>query len=341
MNPSLFEAIMDNEITRFLNFVQQNQGMLKQKTTATSDTVLHLAIRFGHMELVREIVKLCPKMVSAENKNMDTPCHEACRRGNGEVLLRLLDVDPQSSWKLNLDEQSLLSMACSCGYLDQSCLHLAALQGYTVKYNQISAFLFLSQNFVIIDLLNCQDRYGNSILHLAVKEKHYQIAEHLIRKTRVKVNARNCNRLTALDILDQVEDSGKSRSLRALLIGTGGKKSIDISAGSTKTSDVIKTTLAPLGTIKRSLQGEDLANPSKYSSPSTSSLATSFSSISSNSSPQSSAIHPFPSPDNLKYPSSCIPSRRDFDVAVIDRCQIGGRTKSDHISRLMCNTSIP
>ncbi|KAJ8755881.1 hypothetical protein K2173_024426 [Erythroxylum novogranatense] len=448
MHPSLFEAIMENDVTRFLNLVQQNQGMLEQRTTATSDTVLHLAIRFGHMELVRAIVKLCPKMVSAENKKMDTPCHEACRRGNAEVLFRLLDVDPQSSCKLNLDEQSLLSVACSYGYLDlakllltlpelvkleedgldQSCLHLAALQGYpdivkellpmfpylakrpdtsgnsplhyacteghaditrfllshntsvalqynnngytplhlavmigkvpileeflskasssyqqltkdgetvlhlAVKYSQISAFLFLSQNFVISDLLNCQDRYGNSILHLAVKEKHYQIAEHLIRKTRVKVNARNCDRLTALDILDQVEDSGKSRSLQALLIGAGAKKSIDISAGSRKTSGAIKTTLAPLGTVKRSLQGENLVDPFKHSSPSTSSPATSFSSISSNSSPQSPPIRPFPSPDNLKYPSSCMPSRRDFDAAAIDRCQIGGRTKSDHIS---------
>ncbi|KAJ8773436.1 hypothetical protein K2173_004266 [Erythroxylum novogranatense] len=463
MDPRLFEAIMNNDITSFLNLVQENQGMMEQRTAVTCDSVLHLAARFGHMELVRELVRLCPEMVIAEDKNLNTPCHEACRRGNAKMLFWLLEVNPQSACKLNSEKQSLLSVACSYGYLDlvrlllnlpellkleedgfdQTCLHIAALHGHTgivnellrafprlaknidksgnsplhhackeghayitrlllrhdtsvafqynhygysplhlavmngkvpilveflsrapssyqqltqdgetvlhlaVKYSQNNIFLFLAQKFNITDLLNCQDRYGNSILHLALKEKQYQIAEHLIRKTTFKVNARNCDGFTALDILNEVEASEESRSLQALLIATGGKRSTE---GSTQTSEAIKPGFDPMPSIKRSPRSEDLADISKSFSPSPSSPTTSLSSVSGNSSPnnglgdgndivisQSMDIHRFPSPDSLRYWSARVSSKRNFVVAAIDQCQIGDRkgskkSKSDPVS---------
>ncbi|GLT70857.1 hypothetical protein SLA2020_429110 [Shorea laevis] len=55
------------------------------------DTALHLASKFGHVEMVSEIVKLCPDMVATQNKMLETPIHEACRRGTAEVLKVLLD----------------------------------------------------------------------------------------------------------------------------------------------------------------------------------------------------------------------------------------------------------
>jgi ankyrin repeat protein len=59
------------------------------------DTALHLASKFGHVEMVSEIVKLCPDMVATQNKMLETPIHEACRRGTAEVLKVLLDrADP-------------------------------------------------------------------------------------------------------------------------------------------------------------------------------------------------------------------------------------------------------
>lgn len=61
------------------------------------------------------------------------------------------------------------------------------------------------------------------------------MAEFLINKTKVDVNARNCEGVTALDILDQAKDSAENRQLQATLIRAGGRRSIQSSPFSRET----------------------------------------------------------------------------------------------------------
>ena len=71
-----------------------------------------------NIDLVTEIIKLCPDMVAAENSKLETPFHEACRQGNVKVLPSLLDASPWADCKLNSDNQSTFYMACSHGHLN-------------------------------------------------------------------------------------------------------------------------------------------------------------------------------------------------------------------------------
>ncbi|KOM44490.1 hypothetical protein LR48_Vigan05g209500 [Vigna angularis] len=342
MDPKFYLAVRTNDITTFSSLVKENEDILQQRTADSLSTPLHLASRYGCTEIVSDIVRLCPDMVSAEDKNLETPVHEACRQDNVVILKLLLDANSSAVCKLNLDGKNACLLACSHGHLDmvklllnlsemvgpvaagfdQSCIHIAASRGHTdvvrellnkwskltqvrddngnsplhhacerghreiawillkrdpnlglltndngytplhlavmngkvsilkdfasstpaslnlitgeeetvfhlaVRYGWHDALEFLVHASNGINLLHCQDRYGNTVLHLAVIGKRYKMAEFLINKTKMDINARNSEGVTALDILVQSKDRAENRQLEATFIRAGGRRSI-------------------------------------------------------------------------------------------------------------------
>ena len=154
MDQRLLEAIARNDRRTFMSIVGENGEILQQRAANSSHTALHLASRFGHIQMVTDIVKLHPDMVAAENSRLETPLHEACRQGNLKVAMLLIDTNPWAACKLNSDRQSALFMACSHGHLKvvefllsrpwmrglveddfgQNCLHVAVSRGHTGTY---------------------------------------------------------------------------------------------------------------------------------------------------------------------------------------------------------------
>lgn len=193
MDQSLLEAIAKNERHTFMNLVRENEEILQQRTVNTLHTPLHLASRFGHIDLVTEIVKLCPDMVAAENSKLETPFHEACRQGNVKVLLLLLDANPWAACKLNSDSQSAFYMACSHGHLNviklllskpwlqgleednfvHNSLHVAVSRGYTGIVRKI---LEVCPNFA-----QKIDRNGYSPLHCSCHRGHVEITRMILK----------------------------------------------------------------------------------------------------------------------------------------------------------------
>ncbi|KAA8540374.1 hypothetical protein F0562_024707 [Nyssa sinensis] len=193
MDLRLTEAIVRNDTTTFISLVQENESILEQRTANSMNTVLHLASRFGHPELVKEIVKLRPEMAMADNKKLETPLHEACRRGNENVLMLLLQTNPWVASKLNFVNQSALFIACSYGHLNVvnvllnqswlldldddgdgvSSLHIAASKGRTDIVRKI---LDMCPNFA-----QKVDKNGFSPLHYACSRGHLEISTMLVR----------------------------------------------------------------------------------------------------------------------------------------------------------------
>nr|POE53096.1 ankyrin repeat-containing protein [Quercus suber] len=193
MDPSLFEAIAKNERRTFMNLVRENGEILQQRTAKTLHTPLHLASRFDNIDLVTEIIKLCPDMVAAENSKLETPLHEACRQGNVKVLPLLLDASPWAACKLNSDNQSAFYMACSHGHLNvvklllskpwvqgleedsfvQNSLHVAVSREYTGIVKKILE--------VWPDFPQKIDRNGYSPLHCSCHRGHVEITRMLLK----------------------------------------------------------------------------------------------------------------------------------------------------------------
>ncbi|KAF7836479.1 ankyrin repeat-containing protein [Senna tora] len=298
MDERIVDAIEKNDTRTFLGLVGENGGILHQRTADSFSTVLHLASGYGHIEMVREILRLCPKLVDAQNKNHETPIHESCHNGNVKVLMLLLAAaNPKAD--AETADQSFLHVAASRGHTDvvrellkkwpyldgeaddngnsalhHACseghrqivwmllrhnrnlalrynfhgytpLHLAVISGCSVsilwefafssaasflrltgeddtvfhlavRYANSDALVFLANFSFSRNLLHHQDRFGNSVLHLAVAGGCHKIAEFLMRHTMLDMNIRNNAGKTALDILDQYEESAEKRELEAV-----------------------------------------------------------------------------------------------------------------------------
>lgn len=115
MDRNLEVAVIKGDVAAFLKLVSQNPNSVHQTVYKSLNTVLHLAARFGHVELAAEIVKLRPELVAAENRDLETPLHEACKEGHVKVMKLLLESDPLVIYKLNIRQESVLFVACQRG----------------------------------------------------------------------------------------------------------------------------------------------------------------------------------------------------------------------------------
>ncbi|KAM5555198.1 ankyrin repeat-containing protein [Rosa sericea] len=194
MDFRILEAIERKDIFTFASLVRENEGILEQREADTLNTPLHLVSKFGCLEMASEIVSLCPDMVAAENKNQETPVHEACRTGNPQILNILLEANPEVVSKLNSREKiSALSLACSYGHLDvvrlllkepgklglgkegfdQACIHLAVTGGHKDVVKELLR--------VCPDLAYMVDEKGNYPLHYATSKENREITWTLLK----------------------------------------------------------------------------------------------------------------------------------------------------------------
>ncbi|XP_057969321.1 ankyrin repeat-containing protein At5g02620-like [Malania oleifera] len=212
MDPRLCEAIFTNDIATFTSLVRDNEAIIEQRAVRTLNTVLHLASRLGHFELVSKIVELRPDFVEAENWRLETPLHKACRQGNAQVPMLLLETIPWVACKLNCDNQNAMFVACTYGHLDavnlllnqswllgleedemdQTCLHVAASRGHT---DIVGSILQACPN-----LAQKTDKNGSSPLHCACRGGHSEITQMLLKLYPTVALQFDCNGYTPLHL---------------------------------------------------------------------------------------------------------------------------------------------
>lgn len=162
MDRLLQETLVKGDVPHFLKLITKNPNFINQTVTGSSNTILHLAARFGHVELAAEILKLCPEMMFLENKDLETPLHEACREGQVEMMSLLLKNDPSVAYKVNFRGESALFVAAERGRVDvvkclmefpgllmlevdvltSTSLHVAASAGHTGSFSNSLPFIF-------------------------------------------------------------------------------------------------------------------------------------------------------------------------------------------------------
>ncbi|XP_017982194.1 PREDICTED: ankyrin repeat-containing protein At3g12360 [Theobroma cacao] len=193
MDRLLRESVLRGDVPSFLKLIQEDEDIIKQTAPGSLKTVLHLAARFGHVELASEITKLSPEMVGAEDEKLETPLHEACREGRVEIVRLLVGTDPWVVYKVNQEEESALFVACERGQVDvvklllnypsnmlmlevdasTTSLHVAASAGHTDVAKEI---LKARQEFSWK-----KDKHGCTPLHLSCSKGHLEITRELLR----------------------------------------------------------------------------------------------------------------------------------------------------------------
>ncbi|KAK1571712.1 hypothetical protein Q3G72_021724 [Acer saccharum] len=205
MDRRVFYAIAENDIPSFIRLVHEDEGILEQRTFGSLNTVLHLASKYGHVNLATEIIKLRPEMAAAENKKLETPLHKACRQGNNEVVMLLLKTNPWLACKFNFENQSALFIACSNGHLNVvklllnepwqwlvgieedearlNSLHAAASKGHAGTKINLPFVADIVGHLLDLcpHLAHNTDENGYSPLHYACSRGHVSVTTMLLR----------------------------------------------------------------------------------------------------------------------------------------------------------------
>ncbi|KAJ6674141.1 ANKYRIN REPEAT FAMILY PROTEIN [Salix viminalis] len=193
MDRRLCEAILKGDVPAFLGLVEEDEHVVDQKPIpGSSSTILHIASRFGHVELAKEIVRRRPELMSEENEKKETPLHEACREGKMEMVRLLVEEDPWLVYTVNQASESALVVACKRGRLDvvdyllnfpgllmleidglTTSLHVAASGGHTDIVKEILK--------ARLDFAWKKDLQGCTPLHLCCKKGHLEVTRELLR----------------------------------------------------------------------------------------------------------------------------------------------------------------
>lgn len=162
MDRRLHEIVLRGDTHNFLKLIQEQEFItIKQTIQGSENSILHLAARFGHVELAAEIVRLRPEMVGAENEKMETPLHEASREGWMEIVRLLVGTDPWLVYKVNRGGESALMAACERGKVD------------------VVKFMLMSYSWMLMMEVDAP----STSLHVAVSAGHTEVVKEVL-KTR-------------------------------------------------------------------------------------------------------------------------------------------------------------
>ncbi|GAA0173405.1 homeodomain transcription factor [Lithospermum erythrorhizon] len=178
------------------------------------DTPSHIAASAGHTLFVLETLLLKPSFGEKLNTNGLSPLHSALRNQRFETAKQVVKHHPELIWVKGrggitplhyvavIGEVDLLAeflMACPSSVEDLTCgesvVHVAVRDRCRGSFEVIFGWLI---RFNTSKILQWKDREGNSALHIAAITNHSQVVSLLVKQ--IRVNDRNCEGLTALDL---------------------------------------------------------------------------------------------------------------------------------------------
>ncbi|ONI24941.1 hypothetical protein PRUPE_2G270500, partial [Prunus persica] len=184
-------------------FLAENPLLLHTLALASAKNPLHVASIAGHVDFVKEIVRIKPDFAKEMSNDGFSPIHIASAKGYLEIVRELLKVDPRLSQLKGRDEWTPLHYAASRGRVD-----------------------------VIREMaLSCQESVadvtiqGETALNLAVVE--WLVGNGNIAGA-LEVNNVNHSGLTPLDLLLIFPSEASDREMEAILRGTGAMRAGDI-----------------------------------------------------------------------------------------------------------------
>ncbi|XP_052167681.1 protein ACCELERATED CELL DEATH 6-like isoform X4 [Oryza glaberrima] len=186
---------------------------------------LHAAVRNGNPDIAKRIMEVHPWMAREEigdDKPAATPTWRAVNDGKIDVVTVLLKYDPSLGYLMNREGSSLLCTAgrnghvavarellkhCPdtpyCSETGWTCLHAAAYS------DRIEFVRFVLGSEQLRHLVNIQDKYGRTALHLAAEKLNSRIISALLLHQGIDVTLLNNDGQTATSVLTEALASRK------------------------------------------------------------------------------------------------------------------------------------
>ncbi|KAJ9686355.1 hypothetical protein PVL29_015317 [Vitis rotundifolia] len=155
------------------------QSIILCQVSHRNNTCLHIAVSFGHHELAKYIVGLCPDLIDKTNSKGDTALHIAARKKDLFFVKFAMDSCPSGSGASRDVEQA-----------EQSLLRIVNKEGNTVLHE---ALINRCKQEEVVEILIKADpqvayypnKEGKSPLYLAAEAHHFHVVE-AIGKSEVK-----------------------------------------------------------------------------------------------------------------------------------------------------------
>ncbi|XP_028781012.1 uncharacterized protein LOC114737269 [Neltuma alba] len=170
---NLYRDVLGRNWDEVVEIMRQHPDVHAAKITKSEDNVLHLAITLEApeaivMEFINDIRKNNPEVameiITAQNKQQDTPLHCAAARGSTSICERILLFDERLVLKSNKEGETPLFLAALNGHKDTfQYLHSVCSKIPTTKFSE----LWRRDN-------------GDTILHCTIQREYFGLAYHII-----------------------------------------------------------------------------------------------------------------------------------------------------------------
>ncbi|KAI6706431.1 hypothetical protein NL676_009393 [Syzygium grande] len=241
MERRLFEAAQKGNVDELIDLIRSNGLILEEAALeGAGHTPLHVACVAGHLNCVRELLKLMPKFTEKVNADGFSPLHIAAAQGHVDIASELLRGRQHLCSVKGRERRIPLHYAVVNGELnvmklllsaspesaeettarEETALHLA------VKSNRFDAMVVLVEHLKQHNkerVINWKDKKGDTVLHLAAAAKNFEVVDfmlcgHALESGIVEVNALNKSGSTPLDV-----SSLSDREIREILMQAGAK----------------------------------------------------------------------------------------------------------------------
>ncbi|CAB78481.1 hypothetical protein [Arabidopsis thaliana] len=108
MIPEVFSKISDGNKECLEKLRSRGISVARIKSN-TGDSILHLAVTWGHLELVKEIVCECPRLLLEQNSSGQTPLHVAAHSGHTTIVEAFVALVTFSSARLCNEESERMN----------------------------------------------------------------------------------------------------------------------------------------------------------------------------------------------------------------------------------------
>ncbi|KAM1526106.1 hypothetical protein ACFX10_010484 [Malus domestica] len=235
MDARMFDACQTGDVQLLHRLLAENPLLLHSLALTSTENPLHVASIAGHVDFVKEIVRLKPDYVEEMNQDGFSPMHIASANGYLEIVKEMLRVDLRFCRIQGRDEWTPLHYAASRGRVDviremvlacPESVEDVTVQGETVIHLAVKCSRFKAIKFLVeliaetnkVNVLNMKDKHGNTVVEGLVGNETIAGA--------LEVNSVNDRGLTALDLVFPNETG--DWEMDAILRGAGALKAGDI-----------------------------------------------------------------------------------------------------------------
>ncbi|XP_073157707.1 uncharacterized protein [Henckelia pumila] len=182
--------------SRFVQEIINRNRQLAEELDSQQSSPLHIASAKGYLDIAKVLVSAAPDMCLSRDFGGKNPLHLAAMKGHDLVVAELIRVRPLAA-REKVDG-------------GQTVLHLC------VKYDRLECLRILVP-FLKEEIVNAKDNDGDTIMHMALRDKQVEIIKYLVETGKINMNAKNSEGQTVPDILDETSNDATNSDIRKIL----------------------------------------------------------------------------------------------------------------------------